>query len=116
MRPMFVLAALVAAFFMSAAVQACQSPEQVTEHLLARYPETALRARLSGEAAAAFVTHYNRVPPATAHRADEVLVFRDPNFPRVDLVELFRERCLVGGGVLARPFVDWLLAVSGPEA
>ena len=107
--------AALAALFISGPALACASPQQVTEHLIARYPETTVRARLSGAAASSFVAAYNRVPPATAHHADEVLIFRDPNFPRVDLVELFRERCLVGGGVLARSFVDWLLAVSGPE-
>ena len=115
MRLLLVAAAFVAAVFVSAPVSACNSPQRVIEALVARFPSTRLRVHLTGADAADFVLRYNRVPPVTAHRADEVLVFEDPNFPRFNLIQLFVNGCLVGGGVLATPFVDSLLSSSGAK-
>ena len=116
---LLIAAALVAAFFVAgptwSGARACATPEDVTARLVARYPETGLRARLAGEAARRFVARYNAVPPTTDARADEVLVFQDRNFPRARLVQLFRGGCLTGGGVLAAALVDWLLSRDGAE-
>ncbi len=115
MRLIVAAAAFVAAVFISPPALACESPARVIEGLSTRFPDTSLRAHLTGRSAAAFVLRYNRVPPETAYRADEVLVFEDPNFPRFNLIELFLNGCLVGGGVLAAPFVDILLSVDGAD-
>ena len=111
MRPFLAAVALAAAVLQYApTASGCETPERVIEALIARFPDTSLRARLTGAQAADFVLRYNRIPPVTAHHADEVLVFEDQNFPRFNLVELFRDSCLVAGGVLAVPFVDNLLS------
>ena len=107
--------ALAIGLMINSPAQACQTPSAVIDTIKGQFENTSLYLRFSGARATDFVRRYNEMPPQTDHRADEILILKDPSFPRFYLIQLFFDGCLSGGGVLLRPVVDALLRASAGD-
>ena len=94
----------------AAAEAACTSPAEVRSRMLDDRPAAWIERRLTGDEALTFTDGFNAVPPVSGYRADEVLIFATLEAPHWRLVRFFRDGCLAGGGLLAAPLVDRILA------
>ena len=100
------LAALIAAFFMSSAVaQECQSPAAVAVSAMSRVPEATVKEVLHGDAADAIIAAYNEMEPQSTFIAESVAVIQAPRFP-VYLLIAYLGSCVVFADEMPREMYD----------
>lgn len=107
------LAAAVLVASASHSYAECYSADRTTDALVVLNPDASVRARLTGEEAAAFIMQYNSLPPQTSHEADEVLILRPFTRSRIYLIGLFNEGCRTSLGHDGIKLVDRLLGQVG---
>ena len=79
---------------------ACVSEERSLSIDMAANPGQVLDHRLSGDDARAFMAAFNAIPPPSDYRADTVLIFSHPRYPRVRRAILMLEGCQVNAWFL----------------
>lgn len=100
---------LLAVSFTIARAETCAvKAADIVEGTLSRLPSGSILQVLKGEEAAAFVSAYNALPPASQFEGDEVYLFRIFGGPIV-LVNIARAGCLVESGPLPAEIIPELM-------
>lgn len=116
------MAALVAAFLISACVERstvpvagapptdltrspnCIRPATVVGQLTRRYPMAEMEADLRGEQAKTAIEVLNGIPPHTSIVADQMIIFSHPRSATL-MILVFQEGCQVGRGTIRREYL-----------
>lgn len=81
------LAALIAAFFMSpAAAQTCEGPQSVMQRVLDRVPGATILDPITDTELASLLRAYNEIEPVSDYKADTLTVMGAPGFSSVLLI------------------------------
>jgi hypothetical protein len=108
MRLRLAVAAMALCLLVSTATAACISRSEFVSLLAARLPQAEVTL-LEGDRARMFLASLNRLPPATALSADEiVIIHQGPAAPALRIV-LFENGCITRIGILPRALLRKLM-------